>query len=67
LIRQALGAKQLKDFRPIAVLATLDNIYSRTLLKLCGDAKGSLDGLNFTVRAHYQAEEISFILKSLIN
>ncbi len=65
LVRKVIGAKSVSQFRPIALLAAIYKIYSRLLLLLSGDLLSDLFH-QYAFRKFYQADEIIFILRSLV-
>ena len=66
LLKKKVAAKTVKHFRPIAVIPVLSMLYSRVLLFLAGGAIKKLQAPQFAFRRGYQAHEVIFILRNLI-
>ena len=60
LRRKKIGTKQLKHFRPIAVLPTLYKSYSRMLTHLIPDKISAISPFQFAFRSSHQAGGGSF-------
>ena len=66
MLRKKGFANRVKDFRPIAVLPVLFKLYSRVLLQLCPETLTQLVAPQFAFGRQYQAHEVVFILRNLI-
>ena len=66
LLKKKGFANRVKDFRPIAALPVLYKLYSRVLLALTESFLERLDAPQFAFRKGYQAHEVVFILRDLV-
>ena len=66
LLRKKGFQNRVKDFRPIAILPVLYKVYSLVLLALTAQRLDRLEAPQFAFRPHFQAHEVIFILRSLI-
>lgn len=66
LLEKKAGATFVKEFRPITVLSCMYRLYSKLLLRLCGDSVHRTLAPQFAFKANHQAEEVIFIWRSLI-
>ena len=66
MLRKKGFQHRVNDFRPIAVLPVLYKVYSRVLLLLQGGRINELQAPQFAFRAHYQAHEVVFIIRNLV-
>ena len=66
LIAKCAGAQFVTQFRPIALLPVLYKWYSRMLLELGKPKLQKLSKYQFAFRKGYQANEVLFILRNLV-
>ena len=66
LLQKKGFANRVRDFRPIAVLPVLYKVYSGVILKLASPVIINLSSRQFAFRPGYQAHEIVYTMRSLI-
>ena len=66
LLRKKGFANRVKDFRPIATLPVLYKLYSKTMLEMTDGCLDNLEAPQFAFRKQYQAAEIVFILRNIV-
>ena len=66
LIAKRAGAEFVSEFRPIALLPVVYKWYSKMLLELAKPQLQKLSKYQFAFRKNYQAGEVHFILRNLV-
>ena len=66
LLQKRVDAKTIKQLRPISIIPVLSKLYSRFLFMLAGACVNNLKSPQFAFRAGYQAHEVLFIMRSMI-
>jgi hypothetical protein len=66
LLQKKASAVTIKHFRPISIVPVLSKLYSRVLLLLAGTTIKQLKAPQFAFRSGYQAHEVVYILRSMI-
>ena len=66
LLAKVTDANMVKDFRPIAVLPVIYNLYRRVMYMLTETTCIHLVSARFAFRKYHQAHEVVFILRQLV-
>ena len=66
LIKKSAHAITIEEFRPIAIIAVLQKLYSKVLLRLTKGKCEQLDAPQFAFRKDHQTHEVIFILRQLV-
>ena len=66
LFEKVTNPKRMKEWRPIAILSVMAKLYSMALADIGGLAEQPLSEHQFAFRAGYQAAEVQFVLRQVI-
>ena len=66
LVKKKADAIHIKDFRPIAIIPVFQKLYSKMLLRLTRGRCDKLVAPHFAFRKGFQAHEVIFILRQLV-
>ena len=66
LLEKVTNPKRMKEWRPIAILSVMAKLHSMALADIGGLAEQPLSEHQFAFRAGYQAAEVQFVLRQVI-